>query len=206
MKEVLYDLPVVDVVNTCKTYNLEEEICNNKSFWIEYIRLNTNIEEYMNEREAPMKRVLSYFNPEDLAEETEELLRQLIPGANNYILTALYLEQSTVITLIARKGTGIPYTYAKQVISGYDMLADKVNYVRAPGLSVARWLGLDNYTLLYDEIDGLVLLTLKGKRYPITLLKPYEQATIDDVYIDEEPILNRIKEINWINYLDTTLR
>jgi hypothetical protein len=86
------------------------------------------------------------------------------------------------------------------------MLADKVNYVRAPGLSVARWLGLDNYTLLYDEIDGLVLLTLKGKRYPITLLKPYEQATIDDVYIDEEPILNRIKEINWINYLDTTLR
>jgi hypothetical protein len=77
---------------------------------------------------------LSYFSPEYiLSDETEELLRQLIPGANNYILTALYLEQSTVVPNIARKGTGIPYNYAKQVVSGYDMLADKVIFFENQG-------------------------------------------------------------------------
>jgi hypothetical protein len=206
IKEVLYNLSVIDVVNTCEAYNLDKDICNDKDFWIEYIRLNTNIEEYMNEREAPMKRLFSYFNPKEiLVYKTAENLRQVIPNANDYILTALYLERSIVVTHITRKGTGIPYSYTKQVISGYDMLYFKVSSLQAQGVSVARWLGLNKHTLLYDTIKGLVLLTLKGKYYPMTLLKPYDQATIDDVYINEQPILNRITEINWINYLDTTL-
>jgi hypothetical protein len=185
IKEVLYDLPVVDVVNTCKAYNLDKHICNNKDFWIEYIRLNTKMEQLMNERGIPIKKLFSYFNPGSLFwDETDEILRQLIPDANDYILTALYLERSTIVTYIARKGTGIPYRYTKEVISGYDMLHHRVDLVQRPGLSYAHWLGLENYTLLYDQIDGLILLTFNSDRYPITLLKPYDQATIDDVYID----------------------
>jgi hypothetical protein len=163
-----------------------------------------------------MKKIFSYFNPEKhLPYKTKENLRQLIPDANAYILTALSTINKShtycAHSVPKGKGTGIPHKYNKPVISLHDMLNCIVNFVRYPGSNYAHWLGLENHTLLYDEIDGLVLLTLKGYRYPITLLKPYDQATINDLYIDGplvpcgQPILDIIKEINWINYLDTTL-
>jgi hypothetical protein len=199
--EILYALPVPDVLTYCKAYNIAN-VCNNEEFWKDYVETRFG-EKIIT---SPFKN--TYRGYEKLKRRFEQLMINLLSRQIKSIPSILrlpfYLEYSKIVPRVFREQYGIPGDIENMLISEYDMLVHHVLKREVFQIvSMVAWIQLETHLLLPSKSAGVKLVPLaNSQRLPVRneleLMKPFDQASLSDVFVLGMPILEIVKSLEYI--------
>jgi hypothetical protein len=165
--KILFELPVLEILDMCTTNSYINDICNDDEFWIAYITNKHNIDELISDADMEKK---GYIN------KLKYLLWETENTTKGFKMLALYMEEFKIITMFMfslLNNKIEPFHAIPRFVSGYDNIHDYLNIFE--GQTVLH--GTDISILRNDE-DKIVVIPMSDKFGPISETVVIDESTL----------------------------